>query len=59
MVTDLPIQSQASQPAQKLFTVPKSQTYDNYNKYYNKLMDVRNEDNEHDTPLIFNKFMDP
>jgi hypothetical protein len=36
----------APQIAQKQFTVPKMQTYENYNKYYDKLMEVRNEDFE-------------
>lgn len=34
------------------------QTYDNYNKYYDKLMEVRKEETEQERPLIFNKFMD-
>jgi hypothetical protein len=49
----------APQPALKQFTVPKMQTYDNYNKYYDKLMEVRKEETEKERPLIFNKFMDP
>lgn len=28
----------AQSVAPKIFTVPKAQTYDNYNKYYNKLL---------------------
>lgn len=34
------------------------QTYDNYNKYYAKLMEVKKEETEQERPLIFNKFMD-
>ena len=43
----------------KVFTVPKAQTYDNYNKFYVKLLAETKEAEEKEVPLIFDKFSDP
>lgn len=45
-------------PVQKIYTVPKSQTYENYLKYYDEIMEDRH-DRSLDEPLIFDKFLDP
>lgn len=50
---------QAPPPVQKIYTVPKSQTYENYLKYYDQIMEDRHQDHSLDEPLIFDKFLDP
>lgn len=50
---------QVAVPVQKLYTVPKSQTYENYLRYYDQIMEDRHLDHSLDQPLIFDKFLDP
>lgn len=48
-----------AQPSSKVFTVPKAQTYDNYLKYYDKIIDSTKEGEKPEVALIFDKFSEP
>jgi hypothetical protein len=45
--------------APKVYTVPKTQTYENYHNYYQKIVEETKEGQGLDIPLIFDKFGKP
>jgi Cys-tRNA synthase (O-phospho-L-seryl-tRNA:Cys-tRNA synthase) len=43
----------------KVFTVPRTQTYENYTKHYSRIMEETKEKEGQEVALIFDKFNEP